>query len=43
MNDGFGWKNPVLGRELLDRLRSPKTVLTILAIAVGTCLLVHLR
>jgi ABC-type transport system involved in multi-copper enzyme maturation permease subunit len=43
MSDGIGWKNPVLGRELLDRLRSPKTVLTILAIAVGTCLLVQLR
>ena len=43
MIQSLAWNNPVLGRELLDRLRSTKTLLTMLAIAIGTCGLVQLR
>lgn len=41
IRSGFG--NPVLRRELLDRMRSWKTVLAILAIAAVSCGLVFLR
>jgi ABC-type transport system involved in multi-copper enzyme maturation permease subunit len=37
------WNNPVLQRELLDRLRSSRTLLAMLAIALGSCALVQLR
>jgi ABC-type transport system involved in multi-copper enzyme maturation permease subunit len=40
---GSAFSNPVLRRELLDRLRSWKTVLAILAIAMISCGLVFLR
>lgn len=36
-------RNPILRRELLDRLRSPKTLAAILAVALLTSLLVILR
>ena len=43
MIQSLSWNNPILGRELMDRLRSSKTLFAMLAIAIGTCGLVQLR
>ncbi len=43
MNSLLLWKNPILRRELLDRLRSLRAFASILAVAIGAALLVILR
>lgn len=43
MNLVFLWRNPILRRELLDRLRSIRAFASILTVAFGAALLVILR